>query len=63
MATSIPETQETRRPSQLQLDHEMDIEDLPTFTSVPESDFQWGEVEDGRSFECALNRVYDEIVQ
>lgn len=40
--TSIPETQETRMPSQfeIQLDHEMDIEDRPTFTPVPEPDFR-----------------------
>ena len=65
MVTSIPETQETRMPSQseTQLDLEQDIEDLPTFTPVPEPDFRWGEAKEGRSFACALNRVYDEIVQ
>ena len=65
MVTSIPETQETRMPSQSEthLDLEQDIEDLPTFTPVPEPDFRWGEVKEGRSFACALNRVYDEIVQ
>lgn len=65
MVTSIPETQETRMlfQSETQLDLEQDIEDLPTFTPVPEPDFRWGEVKEGRSFACALNRIYDEIVQ
>ena len=65
MVTSIPETQETRMPSQseTQLDLEQDVEDLPTFTPVLEPDFRWGEVKEGRSFACALNRVYEEIVQ
>ena len=64
MVTAIPETQETRMPSQseTQLDLEQAVEDLPTFTPVPEPDFRWGEVKEGRSFACALNRVYEEIV-
>ena len=65
MVTSIPETQETRMlfQSETQLDLEQDIEDLPTFTPVPEPDFRWGEVKEGRSFACAVNRIYDKIVQ
>ena len=65
MVASIPDTQETRMSSQseTQLDLEQDIEDLPTFTSLPEPDFRWGEVKEGRSFACALNRIYEEIVQ
>ena len=65
MVTSIPETQAPRTPSQSEtrLDLEQDVQDLPPFTPVPEPDFLWGEVGDGRNFACALNRIYDEIVQ
>ena len=65
MVTSIPETQAPRMPSlsETRLDLEQDVEDLPPFTPVREPDFRWGEVGDGRNFACALNRIYDEIVQ
>ena len=33
-------------------------EDLPPFESVQEPDIWWGEVEDDRSFTCALNIIY-----
>ena len=49
--------------SETQTDSEPEVEDLPPFTPVPEATFRWGEVEDGREFACALNRVYDEVVQ
>ena len=55
---------ETQEPPQSDTGSEQDVEDLPPFTPVPDPDFRWGEVEYGRSFACALNRVYyDEIVQ
>ena len=65
MVTYIPETQAPRMPSQSEtrIDLEQDVEDLPPFTPVPEPDFRWGEVGDGRSFACALNRTYDELLQ
>ena len=65
MVTYIPETQAPRMPSQSEtrIDLEQDVEDLPPFTPVPEPYFRWGEVGDGRSFACALNRTYNEIVQ
>jgi hypothetical protein len=44
-------------------DLEHDVEDLPPFTPLPEAKFRWGEVEEGEDFACALNRVYDEVVQ
>ena len=48
---------------EIQLCLKQDVEDLPSFTLVPEVEFRWGEIEDGRNFACALNRVYDEIVK
>ena len=35
---------------------------LPPFTPIQEAEFRWGDIEDGRSFACALNRIYAEIV-
>ena len=59
--TSIPETQMPTQ-SETQPNLEQDVEDLPAFTPVSEPDFLWGEV-DGKQFACALNRVYEEVVQ
>lgn len=35
--------------------------DLPSFPTFPEPTFCWGEL-DGKTFSCALNGIYDEIV-
>ena len=46
MAPSISETQIPSQP-EIQLTLEQDIDDLPTYTPVPEPNFRWGETEDG----------------
>ena len=71
MLQPIPEIHDTPMPfisqtqPETQLCLEQDVEDLPSLTLVPEAEFRWGEIEDGRNFACALNRVhvYDEIVK
>ena len=59
-AWSIPETSENLEyppsPKHDQTLKEMQWTYLPTFTPVPEAEFQWGEIE-GRNFTCALYRI------
>ena len=69
MLQPIPEIHDTPMPfisqtqPETQLCLEQDVEELPSFTLVPETEFRWREIEDGRNFACAINRVNDEIVK
>ena len=61
MLQPIPEIHDTPMPfisqtqPKTQLCLEQDVEDLPSFTLVPEAEFRWGEIENCRNFFCDLN--------